>query len=154
VQIEAATLEVRDKDNMATFTGNVHVIQGDTDLRTKKLVVFYESQDGGKGGMRAAQAGPTGTSQIKRLEASGSVFVTQKDQTASGDRGVYDMKTNKITLIGNVVVTQGPSVLRGDRLTVDRDTGVSHMEGGRVQGIFQRAPQEDGAAGAKLPKTN
>jgi lipopolysaccharide export system protein LptA len=37
VQIEAASLEVRDKDKVATFSGNVHVIQGDTDLRTKKL---------------------------------------------------------------------------------------------------------------------
>lgn len=151
VQIEAASLEVRDKENIATFTGNVHVIQGDTDLRTKKLVVFYESQEAGKGGMKAAQPGPSGASQIKRLEALGSVFVTQKDQTATGDNGVYDMKTNKITLTGNVVVTQGRSVLRGERLIVDRVTGVSHMEGGRVQGIFQK---EEGAAGGKSPKTN
>ena len=33
---------------MATFSGNVEVVQGDTTMRCKKLVVFYEqeSKDG------------------------------------------------------------------------------------------------------------
>ena len=42
VHIEAATLEVRDKDKVATFSGNVHVTQGDTGMRCKSLVVYYE----------------------------------------------------------------------------------------------------------------
>jgi lipopolysaccharide export system protein LptA len=154
VQIEAASLEVRDKDKVATFSGNVHVIQGDTDLRSKTLVVFYEADDAGKGGIKAAQPGPGGSSQIKRLEANGSVLVSQKDQTATGDKGVFDMKTNTITLMGNVVVSQGQNVLRGERLVVDRVTGVSRMEGGRVQGIFQRGSKEEGLPGMKLPGAN
>jgi lipopolysaccharide export system protein LptA len=154
VQIEAASLEVRDKDKVATFSGNVHVIQGDTDLRSKTLVVFYEGDDAGKGGIKAAQPGPGGSSQIKRLEANGSVLVSQKDQTATGDKGVFDMKTNTITLMGNVVVSQGQNVLRGERLVVDRVTGVSRMEGGRVQGIFQRGSKEEGLPGMKLPGAN
>ena len=153
VQIEAASLEVRDKDKVATFSGNVHVIQGDTDLRSKTLVVYYEEDNPKAGAIKAAQPGPGGSSQIKRLEASGSVLVTQKDQTATGDKGVFDMRTNTITLTGNVVISQGQNVLRGERLVVDRATGVSRMEGGRVQGIFQRG-KEDGAPAMKLPGTN
>ena len=42
VRIEAATLEVRDKQKQATFSGDVRVKQGDTGLRCKSLVVFYE----------------------------------------------------------------------------------------------------------------
>ena len=41
MKIQADNLVVRDKDKMATFTGNVHVIQGDTEMRSKVLVVFY-----------------------------------------------------------------------------------------------------------------
>src|SRR6185312_9129931 len=48
VQIEAASLEVRDKEKVATFSGNVKVVQGDTTMRCKSLVVFYEQ--GGQGG--------------------------------------------------------------------------------------------------------
>ena len=44
VQIEAGALEVRDKDKVATFSGNVKVVQGDTTMRSKALVVFYEQQ--------------------------------------------------------------------------------------------------------------
>ena len=35
VKIQAASLEVRDKQKTATFTGDVHVVQGDTELRSK-----------------------------------------------------------------------------------------------------------------------
>ena len=153
VQIEAASLEVREKDKVATFSGNVHVIQGDTDLRSKTLVVYYEEDNPKAGAIKAAQPGPGGSSQVKRLEASGSVLVTQKDQTATGDKGVFDMRTNTITLTGNVVISQGQNVLRGERLVVDRATGVSRIEGGRVQGIFQRS-KEDSSPAMKLPGTN
>src|ERR1700693_4246903 len=43
IQIEAASLEMRDKKKEATFAGNVKVIQGDTTMTSKTLVVFYES---------------------------------------------------------------------------------------------------------------
>jgi len=34
IQIEAASLEMRDKKKEATFSGNVKVVQGDTSART------------------------------------------------------------------------------------------------------------------------
>lgn len=144
VHIEAATLEVHDKDKVATFSGDVHVTQGDTDMHCKSLVVFYEQNDAGAGKsktMPAASPGPGGQQRIKRLEARGDVIVTQKEQTATGETGVFDMKTNTVTLSGKVVMTQGKNVLRGERLVVDLTTGVSRVESGkngrsRVQGLF------------------
>jgi lipopolysaccharide export system protein LptA len=144
VHIEAATLEVRDKDKVATFSGNVRVTQGDTGLRCKSLVVFYEqpgdSAEGGKS-MPVANPGPGGEQKIKRLEARGDVVVTQKDETATGELGLFDMHTNTVTLTGNVVMTQGKNILRGDKLVVDLTSGVSRVESsksgaGRVQGLF------------------
>src|SRR3979490_63201 len=38
IQIEAATLEMRDKKKEATFAGNVKVVQGDTTMTSKILV--------------------------------------------------------------------------------------------------------------------
>ena len=142
VQIEAATLEVRDKDKVATFSGDVKVKQGDTGLRCKSLVVFYEGNDVTGKTLQAATPGPGGQQKIKRLEARGGVVVTQKEQTATGETGIFDMKTNTVTLNGNVVMTQGQNVLRGDRLVVDLTSGVSRVESGkngqgRVQGLFQ-----------------
>ena len=134
VHITSATLEVRDKEKKATFLGNVLVAQGDTTMKSKTLDVYYD-QDGAPGDAKAAQPGPTGQQQIRRLEAKGGVVVTQKDQTATGETGVFDMQANTVTLIGSVVITQGQQVIKGDRLTVDLTTGVSHVEGS-VQGLL------------------
>jgi lipopolysaccharide export system protein LptA len=142
VKIDSGSLEVRDKDKVATFSGDVHLSQGDTTLRCKTLMVYYEDRAGGAT-LKAAQPGPRGQQQISRLEARGGVTVHQKDQTATGNDGVFDMKTNTVTLIGNVVVTQGQNVLRGDRLVVDLTSGVSRVEGGRVQGLFLPHSQRD-----------
>ena len=168
IQIESASLEMRDKKKEATFSGNVKVVQGDTTMTSKTLVVYYESKDqsspppapsGTKAGAKSAAAaksapmqsaapGPGGTSSIKRLEAKGDVIVTQKDQVVTGENAVFDTKTNLITMVGGVVLTQGKNVLKGDRLLVDMTTGVSRVESDshRVQGLFQSSSQNSGPA--------
>jgi lipopolysaccharide export system protein LptA len=161
IQIEAAALEMIDKKKEATFSGNVKVVQGDTTMTSKKLVVFYDASQpaaaapppGQKAAsksaiaasapMQSATPGPGGSSSIRRLEARGSVVVTQKDQVVTGETAVFETKTNLITMVGGVVLTQGKNVLRGDRLMVDMTTGVSRVESdnGRVQGLFQSSGQ-------------
>ncbi len=153
VKIQAATLEVRDKDRVATFGGGVHVSQGDTDMCSKTLVVFYET-DGGKTGLKAAQPGPDGQQHIRRIEATGGVLVTQKEQNASGETGIFDMRSNTVTLQGNVVVTRGPNVLRGQRLIVDLTTGVSKIEStgvGGVEALIQSTRAEAGGGKEVVP---
>jgi lipopolysaccharide export system protein LptA len=159
VQIEAAHLEVRDKDKVATFSGNVKVVQGDTTMRCKSLMVFYEQSGGDHASQdnlaatKAAQPGFGGSSQIKKLEARGGVTVVQKDQTASGETGLFDMKSNTVTLIGHVIVSQGQNVIRGERVVVDLTTGVSHVESGSgpVRVLIQQQPQTPGAPGSSGP---
>src|SRR6185436_11155810 len=87
--------------------------------------------------LQAASPGPGGEQRIKRLEARGGVVVTQKDQTATGELGIFDMKANTVTLTGNpVIMTQGQNVLRGGKLVVDLTSGVSRVEAGKSgQGV-------------------
>jgi lipopolysaccharide export system protein LptA len=146
VKIESARLEVRDKDKKATFLGDVHLTQGDTTLTCRTLVVHYEENAAPKASNPATaktattQSAPaSGQSQIRRLEAVGDVVVVQKDQTATGGKGTFDMKSNTITLEGNVVITQGQNVLQGERLEVDMTTAVSRLEpakGTRVKALI------------------
>jgi lipopolysaccharide export system protein LptA len=151
VKIESDSLEVRDKKQQATFSGKVKLTQGDTVLQCQSLVIFYENESAApaqkKGAAKNAQksgGGIGGGQQIKRAEAKGDVLVTQKDQTAKGEFGVFDVKSNTVTLTGNVVVTQGANVLRGERMVVNLTTGVSTVESGqskggerqRVEGLF------------------
>jgi lipopolysaccharide export system protein LptA len=140
VQIDAKALEVQDKKKTATFTGNVKVVQGDTTMTCRTLVVFY-GQEMGLGSdapvvKTNSTAGVVPNAQnIRRIEAHGDVLVVSKDQNATGDLGVYDLPAKTITLIGNVVLSQGKSVIHGDRLVVDTVTGNAHVEGAQKTGV-------------------
>ena len=163
IQIEAASLEMRDKKKEATFAGNVKVVQGDTTMTSKTLVVFYDQAAApapaaptaanakaakSSAPMQAATPGPGGSSSIRRLEAKGNVVVTQKDQVVTGEIAIFDTKANQMTMAGGVVLTQCKNVLRGDRLKVDMTTGVSRVESdsGKVQGMFDQGAQGCGSA--------
>lgn len=134
VNIKSLSLDVRDRSKVATFSGNVQLVQGDTTMRCKTLVVHYDGGTSGGPAVKSSTPGPAGSQQISRMEAIGGVFVTQKDQTASGEKAIYDLKDNTVTLYpapgGTVAVTQGPNVVRGASLVVHLDTGVSHFVGG------------------------
>jgi lipopolysaccharide export system protein LptA len=177
IHIEAATLEVHDKAKTATFSGNVQVVQGDTTMRCKSLVVFYGADEGAGAAKpvvaaRPAAAGPAaagpatatsapatatpgmpqGAQSIRRIEARGGVTVVTKDQNASGELGVYDLKTKTITLTGNVVVSQGKNVLHGERVVVDTATGNARVESGatahdRVRALIQPGKGANGTPG-------
>ena len=142
VSINADALEFQNEKKMATYKGHVHLVQGDTTLRCKTLIVYFEGdQNGGQAPAAKASAATTpGGGKIRYMEAIGQVIVVQKDQTAAGEKAIYDMKTNSVTLSsgtgGFVSVTQGPNIVRGPRLVVHLDTGVSHFEGGRIESLF------------------
>jgi lipopolysaccharide export system protein LptA len=165
IQIESATLEVRDKEKIATFSGDVVVVQGDTTIKCQSLVVFYGGGRNGGPTVASATAGgangshpplqrasvmPQGQHDIRRIEARGGVTVISKDQNASGDLGVYDLKKKTITLTGNVVVSQGKNVLHGDRVVVDTVTGNAHLDSGvssqnRVRALILPNKGDNGA---------
>ena len=85
------------------------VVQGDTTMTSKSLVVFYDStsapapaanaKSAKSAPMQSATPGPGGSSSIRRLEAKGNVVVTQKDQIVTGETAVFDTKTNLITML-------------------------------------------------------
>jgi lipopolysaccharide export system protein LptA len=167
IQIESETLEVRDKSKIATFSGDVQVVQGDTTIKCQELVVFYgaghasgaaeaaakapqQTANNAKGTpVKQASIVPQGAHDIRRIEARGGVTVISKDQNASGDLGVYDLKKKTITLTGNVVVSQGKNVLHGDRVVVDTVTGNAHVDSGspgqnRVRALILPGKNENG----------
>jgi lipopolysaccharide export system protein LptA len=142
IQIESDRLEVREKENLAIFSGNVNVVQGKTLLKAGKMTVFYAKEGGG--------SAATGTSAIDRLEVDGKVYVKSDNQVATGDSGSFDMKTEILVLMGKeVVLTEGGNILVGCKLTVEMKTSQARLEacGGRVKSILEKGAQ--GAAGGQ-----
>ncbi|HMR30966.1 MAG TPA: lipopolysaccharide transport periplasmic protein LptA [Geminicoccaceae bacterium] len=123
IDIVADKLVVEQDQQIATFTGNVVAVQGEMTLKSDLLRVFYEQQEG----QEAAGAAPASAddTSIRRIEAEGNVNISNPKDTARGDRGVYDLPAQKMTLTGNVVLTSGDNVVKGSSLDMDLATNVS-----------------------------
>ena len=85
-----------------------------------------------------AITGVTTDGDLSRVEASGNVYFVTPDQSMRGDRAVYSLGNAEVVVTGNVVLTQGKNVLSGNRLVYNVRTESARMEGGggRVQGVF------------------
>lgn len=148
IAIESDQLDVDDANSLATFTGNVSVSQGETLIKTAKLLVYYAKDAAGKAGATGSGSAtpvsggglPGGSNQIDRIEASGKVYIKSLDQVATAERANFDMKTQIAVLTGNVVLSQGENVARGEMLTIHMETGVAQFGGGRVKLLM--APEQ------------
>ena len=128
IQIEADRLEVIDKKAMAIFQGNVKVVQGESVLKADKLKVFYNK---GPKGKKATQG-----NSIKKLEVSGTVYIRSENNEATSDHGSFNMITEDVELVGNVVLTQGKNIMTGCQLQANLKTGIAKMISncGRITG--------------------
>jgi lipopolysaccharide export system protein LptA len=133
IEITADTLEVRQSDNLAIFRGDVDAIQGDMLLKADILIVHYRENS-----ETPDQPG------ISQIDVEGNVFISSPNETAQGERGVYDVDNQKIWLTGKVILTQGDNIIEGERLELDLATGKSKVlsavsedgERKRVHGLF------------------
>ena len=169
VELNADNLEMRDKEGVAIFSGNVSVVQGDRILRTSKLIVHYAKapEEGkkdktGEGKDKetdvnqnasakpaAAGAGGLGSTGVEKMEASGKVYIKTATQVATGDEGVFDGKSKLMVLTGKrVILADGDNVATGCKLTAHMDTGKAFLESckssgqnGRVSIIMNRNEQ-------------
>jgi len=132
IDIEADELEIRQKENLAIFTGNVDVVQGKVRLQSARLVVtYYDVKTGGQS-----------KREISQLDATGGVIVTSETQSATGDWASMDVKKNLIVMGDNVVISQDGNVISGSKVLVDLNTGYSRIisdenSGSRVRAIFK-----------------
>ena len=131
IDVSAARIEVQDRADRAILSGNVVATQGDMRLTSASLVVLYsnnQSAGGGSGGV-----------QIRRLEASGGVTITQPGQTARGQFAIYDVDRKIVTMIGNVSLVRNDARVQGGRLVLEMDTGRAVLDGGAAGAPGQRA---------------
>lgn len=110
--------------NGFTLTGKAELTQGDNRLRADRLTFVTADGD------------------LTRAEASGAVYFVTPEQTMRGDRAIYDLGTDEVTVSGDVILTQGENVATGGRLVYNVRTGTARMEGAptpngnRVRGVF------------------
>jgi lipopolysaccharide export system protein LptA len=124
VKITSDSFVVDDAGHTATFTGDVVVTRTNLTVWADNVLVEY---------------GEAGPSSVKSFTASGGVKVKTKEQTATGDRAVYDPKSQMLRLTGHVMVTNGKGSIGSADLLIDLKSNLSTFssgKGGRVSGVF------------------
>lgn len=125
IDFDAGHIELQDKANRAILTGAVRVTQAEMVLTSDRMTVAYTG--------RVVDGSP----QVSRLDATGNVVVTRPDQNARSQYGVYDLNRRTIIMLGGVTLNQGGNTVRGNRLTINLDTGKAVIDG---SGVSSGAP--------------
>ena len=134
IEIDADRLDVHQNKQLAIFSGNVDAVQGTMRLRADSLQVHYRPKSGAE--TASAPGLPGGAGAISQIDAVGRVLVTSPEETAQGDRGVYFVDRHIIVLEGSVTLSRAGNVLKGQRATMNFDSGRAVMDQGRVRGVF------------------
>lgn len=125
VQIDGDTFEILEDQGIAVFSGAVMVVQGSTVLKTSKLTIHYDQSGQSSGGSIAS-----GGADIDRLVATGGVNIQSENQSATGDTGTYDMKSEVLVLSGKrVTLSEDGTVATGCKLTVTSSNNRAKLEG-------------------------
>ncbi len=135
IEITADSLEVLQETNTAIFAGDVRAKQGELDIRSKKMTVFYKNDN--------KEPGNNAAGKIAKVEIDGDVFISSPNETAKGNKGVYDVDKEIITLEGDVTLTSQKNIVKGHKLVYNLKTGQSKIvsDSGdskktRVKGVF------------------
>ncbi len=86
-----------------------------------------------------------GQTRVYRVDAYDNVRIQTAKETATGDRGVYNVESGIATLTGNVKLVRDDNALQGCRAEVNLNTGISKLfacqsqqGAGRVKGRLSR----------------
>jgi lipopolysaccharide export system protein LptA len=118
-------------ENRLTAIGKATARRGTDSLSAERLSAYFLQ-------------GADGKTALQRIVADTPVTIRTARETATGDRGVYDVSAGKATLTGRVRILQGENWLEGTRAEVDLNTGISRLFG-------TVAAKEDPAQAAETP---
>lgn len=117
IDIKSLALRVLTKEQKAIFKTNVVAIQGNLKLTSDTMTVYYDK----------IEKDDKEESSISLIETDGNVKLSAPGKNANSKKGKYDVKTGIITLTNKVVLTQGPTVIKGEKLFYDRNSGKSKV---------------------------
>ena len=145
IRVNADRSEVMERERRVVLIDNVDIQQGNARLRADRVTLNYS----GSGETRTS--GMTGFGDISSMEAVGEVFYVTPEIKATGNRGVYEARTDTITLTGDVVLIRGEDVATGEQLVMRLSEGRTVLDGGAGQvqmNINPSQASETGESGA------
>jgi lipopolysaccharide export system protein LptA len=116
IVINSDNLEVDREKEIAIFIGNVDIKQGELNIKSDKMIVYYNKDDKSKD-----------NSKIDHIENIGRVKLQNSGITASAEKTNYSFKNNKIYMYNNVKLIKDKNVIHGNNLVYDLKTGTAKL---------------------------
>jgi len=144
----ADTLELDNKNKIATFSGNVVAKQEQQGkepiiIYCNKMVIYSIEETGKKpspsSSKESGKKNLTQQNQVDKIVASGQVKILQGKDVATGETAVFYNADQKIVLSGNPKVWQGKNLIKGEEITVwikENRSLVTSKGSNRVQAVI------------------
>ena len=121
INIEADRMISQEEKNSVVFIGNVDASQGEVNIRTDEMTIYYQPNDPKKPEDQSRQ--------VEKMICIGNVKVTQEDWLGTGDRMDYFADARKVILHGNAKAWQGKNMVSGKTITYFLDEKRTVVDG-------------------------
>lgn len=126
IYINSARTESIQNERKVVLIGDVDIQQGTARLRANTVTIRFLENSG------SAQTNSVagGFGQVENIVAEGNVYYVTPELKAKGDRGVYELATDTITMTGNVALMRERDVAEGETLRMEVKNRRTTLEGG------------------------
>ena len=116
------------------FSGSVSINQGPLDFKADQMKFIFTND--------------TSMPLITSLYASNGVVISNQDMTATGNNASYSVSNNEIILLGNVTLENNLTILKGNKLLIDLESGAIDFmaddnQNNRVIGVLMQSEIKD-----------
>lgn len=119
------TLQYWSDERVAVAEGNAVARDQSRSIRADKLVAYFAPAESGD----AAGAGPLKRGRFTLVRGEGNVRLTTDKETATAERGEYNLENGIAKLEGSVKITRENNQLNGGFAIVDTKAGTSRLFG-------------------------
>lgn len=126
IYINSARTESIQNERRVVLIGDVDIQQGTARLRANTVTIrFLENASTSQTNTVAG-----GFGQVETIVAEGNVYYVTPELKAKGDRGIYELATDTITMTGNVALMRERDVAEGQTLRMEVKNRRTTLEGG------------------------
>jgi lipopolysaccharide export system protein LptA len=135
ISIEADNMSSKEKNNSVLFKGNVDAKQGDVQIRSDEMTVYYSMKKNGQDKKGSNKKQANATQQVEKLICIGNVEITRAEWLGTSDKMDYLAQERQVILKGNAKAYQGQNMVSGDKIVYYIDEGRSEVigDGNRTQ---------------------
>ena len=112
LEIESDQLIITENPLVSEFIGNVYAKNEENEIWGDRVLVNYGNDK-----------------KINLITVIGSVIIEREEEKVTGKKAIYNLKTEKIIISGDVSVFKGGNILNGSELTIDLITSLSIIKG-------------------------